>query len=58
VTCYGVGIDEGLPGCVGNAEGLPDGCEVCRPADCPAGWDGDGAAWLECELPGWGTAAQ
>jgi len=50
------GAEEARPvGCgVGRDDGFPVGCEEGR----PAGWVGAEAARLDCELPGWGTAAQ
>ena len=51
-----MGAEEGRPvGCgVGRDDGFPVGCE----ARWPAGWVGAEADWLDCELPGWDTAAQ
>jgi hypothetical protein len=51
-----VGAEEGRPvGCgVGCDNGFPVECGACW----PTGWVVAEADWLDCELPGWGTAAQ
>lgn len=62
-----MGAEEGLPvACeAGGHDGFPAGWEVDRPdgwdgaeAGLPDGCEGAEVAWPDCELPGWGTAAQ